>query len=136
MSEKNGTNLLVLVNTGTPTVPVYEAVACQRDATIERTTDPIDISCKDNRAMKVEPGRYSTTVSFDNLYISTDAGYLAMEAAMDDGTTILLAREEGGVVIETAEAVITSLSESFPDQDAAVVSSSFTINGVWTEVGT
>ena len=97
----NGTDLLVLVNTGTPGTPVYEAVGCQRDATLDEATATIDVSCKESRAQRVLPGRYSGTVSLDALYVPTDAAYLALRDANRNGDMILIAREEYGVAIET-----------------------------------
>jgi len=45
-------------------------------------------------------------------------------------------RDYEGTPAETADAIITSLSEKMPDQDAAIVSIGGTIDGEWTEVGT
>lgn len=131
----NGTDLLLLVNTGTPTVPTYEVVGCQRDATIEETTDTIDVSCKNSRAQRVLPGRYSGTISLDALYIPTNAAYLALVDANRNGDLILVARQEDGVVTATVNAKVDTISEAFPDQDAATISVSLTIDGFWTEVG-
>ena len=54
---------------------------------------------------------------------------------MRDGVLILVAREEDGVVTETADVRIDSLSGKFPDQAEAVVSIGMTVDGFWTEVG-
>lgn len=133
----NGVDVMLLVNTGVPAVPVYEAVGQQRDVTFNETTAEIDASNKnDGRGFRVLPGRYKATLSLDSLYIDDDAGYLALQAAMRDGELILVARELEGAAIETAEAVITSLSETFPDQDVGTVSCSLTIDDMWCEVGT
>jgi len=131
----NGADLLLLVNTGTPSVPSYEAVGCQRDATIEETSDTIDNSCKDSRAQRVEPGRYSSTVSLDAVYVSSDAGYLALRDANRNGDLILIARQEEDVVVETATAKVDSISETFPDQAESTISISLTLDGFWVEVG-
>jgi len=131
----NGSDFLVLVNTGTPEVPAYEVAGCQRDATVEESSDTIDVSCKDSRAQRVLAGRYSSTVSFDHLYVPTNDGYLALRAANRDGELILIAREWGGAVQEIADAKVDSISESFPDQGESVVSISLTIDGFWEEVG-
>lgn len=131
----NGTDLLLLANTGTPTVPVYEAVGSQRDATIEENSDTIDFSSKESRAQRVWPGRYSSSISLDALYVPTDAAYLALKAANRDGTLILVAREKSGVVVETVDAKVDSISESFPDQGEATISVALTVDGSWTEVG-
>lgn len=131
----NGTDLLILANTGTPTVPVYEAVGSQRGATLVENTATIDYSSKDSRAQRVGPGRFSGTISLESLYVPDGDAYAALKAANRDGTMILVARQESEVVIETVEAKIDSLSEAFPDQGEATVSASLTIDGFWEVVG-
>jgi len=133
----NGTDIMLLVNTGTAAVPVYEALGSQRDVTFDEETAEIDASNKnDGRAKRVLPGRYSAGLSLDALYVPTNDAYLALQAAMRDGELILVAREDDGVTQETADALITSLSEGFPDQDAGTISIDLVIDGDWTEVGT
>lgn len=131
----NGSDVLLLVNTGTPTVPVYEAVGSQRDVTFEESTEEIDVSSKDGRAKRVLPGRYSSSISMDALYVPSDAAFQALQDAMRDGEMILVAREEEGVTLETANAVITNMSSAMPDQGASTISISLTIDGEWTAVG-
>lgn len=130
----NGSDVLLLVNTGTPAVPVYEAVGSQRDVNFDEATEAIDVSSKDSRATRVLPGRYSANLSLDALYVWADAGYRALRDAMRDGNLILVARQDDGVTLETADALITSLSESFPDQAEAVISISMDIDNFWTEL--
>lgn len=132
----NGFDVKILVNTGTVDVPAYTAVGSQRDITFDETTEEIDASSKDSRAMRVLPGRYGATFSFDSLYVPDNTAYLALRSAMRNGELILVARENAEVSEETADALITSLSESFPDQDVGTVSIAGTIDGEWTEVGT
>lgn len=129
----NGTDLLLLVNTGTPSVPVYEAVAKQRDAAFEESTAEIDVSSKDAREQEVIAGRYTANLSLDHLYVPTDDGYQALKDAMRNGELILVAKQVEEVTTETAYAVVTSLSERFPDQGEATVSASLTISGGWIE---
>ena len=130
----NGTDVLLLVNTGTVAVPVYEAVGSQRDVSFDEATEEIDVSSKDSRAKRVLPGRYSASLSLDALYGWTDDGYRALRDARRDGELILVAREDDSTTIETADALITSLSESFPDQGEGAISISMTIDGFWTEL--
>jgi predicted secreted protein len=132
----NGTDVLLLVNTGTVLVPVYEAVGCQRDVTFDEANEEIDVSCKDAREKRVLAGRYSASISLDGVYVPTCDAYNALKDAMRAGDLILVAREEDGVTTETANALVVSMSEAFPDQDAATISVSLTIDGAWTEVGT
>ena len=130
----NGSDVLLLVNTGTALVPVYEAVGSQRDVSFDEATEEIDVSSKDSRAKRVLPGRYSASLSLDALYVWTDDGYRALRDAMRDGELILVAREDDSTTIETGDALITSLSESFPDQGEGAISISMTIDGFWTEL--
>jgi len=132
----NGTDILVLINTGTLLAPTYEVMGSQRDVSFEETNDEIDISSKDQREKRVLAGRYSSSVSLDALYVPTDAAYQALKAACRDGTAVRLLRQEGGVDLELADAIIASMSESGPDQGEAVVSISFTIDNAWIEIGT
>jgi len=131
----NGADVLLLVNTGTAAVPVYEAVGSQRDVTFDEATDEIDVSSKDSRAKRVLPGRYSASLSLDALYVPTNDAYLALRSAMRDGDLILVARQEEEVTTETANALITSLSETFPDAGEGTISIGLTIDGEWAEVG-
>jgi predicted secreted protein len=131
----NGSDLLLLCNIGTPAVPVYQAIGCSTGATIDEASATIDVSCKDSRAQRVLNGRYSSSISIDTLFVPDNASYLALQAALRNGDLILIAREEYGVVVETADAKVDSLSSSFPDQDAATVSIGMTIDGFWQAVG-
>lgn len=132
---RNGSDILVLINTGTPSVPSYTVMASQRDVTFDEATEEIDVSSKDARHKRVLPGRYSCNMSFDSLWVPTDAAYQALKAAQRDGELILIARQEYGVVIETADALITGMSEGFPDQAEATISMSLVVDGMWAEVG-
>lgn len=131
----NGSSLLILVNTGTLETPIYSAVGSQRDASVDENTEIIDYSNKESRNRRVGPGRYSSTVSLDALYVPGDAAYAVLRVAMRDGTTVVIAKEESDVVTEMATAVVATLSETYPDQAEATISASFEIDGAWEEVG-
>jgi TP901-1 family phage major tail protein len=128
----NGSDILLFVNTGTPELPSYEAVGSQRDVTFEENTEEIDVSSKDQREMRVIAGRYSANISLDALYVPDDAAFLALQNAMRNGELILVQRQEAGVALEEADALITSMSSSFPDQGEGTISISLTIDGAWT----
>jgi len=131
----NGSDVVLLVNTRTKLVPAYEIVGSQRDVSFEETTEEIDVSSKDGRAKRVIAGRYASSISLDALYVPSDTAYQALKDAKRNGELILVAREENEVTLETANALITSMSESFPDQGEATISISLTIDDVWTVVG-
>lgn len=123
MAEINGADVLISIGAN--------VLGSQRDATIEQTTEEIDESSKTSRNKKVAAGRYGSTISLEALYVPTDTAYLALRTAMRAGTTVTVSRAGGGVT-ESASAIITSLSEGFPDQDGATVSISLTIDGAWS----
>jgi len=131
----NGADILLLANTGTDASPVWTAVGSQTGVTFEETNDEIDLSSKDSRAKRVSAGRYGATISLDALYVPSDTAYLALKAAMRAGDLIKVRREEEGTATEEADALITSMSEEGPDQDAATISIDLTIDGEWSEVG-
>jgi hypothetical protein len=131
----NGSDVMLMVNTGSEAVPAYELVGCQRDVTFEETTEEIDVSCKPLRAKRVIAGRYGATISLDALYVPSNEAFQALRDANRDGNLILVAREEMGVTLETANALITSMSEAMPDQAEATISISLTVDGEWVEVG-
>ena len=119
----NGTAILVLIDT--------DLVASQRDMSIEETTNTIDVSSKDQREFRGLPGRYESTVSLSGLYVPTDLAYLAMQAAMRNGTLVTLVIMESGIVTESAQATIETLNRTAPDQDAALCDASFKLDGAW-----
>jgi TP901-1 family phage major tail protein len=131
----NGADILVYVNTGTTGSPVWTVVGSQRGVTFEESNEEIDLSSKDGRAARVDYGRYSASVSLEALYVPDDAAYVALKAAARNGDKVQIQREEEGSDLEYALAVITSISEEGPDQDASTVSVDFTIDGEWTAVG-
>jgi TP901-1 family phage major tail protein len=132
----NGTDILLMVNTGSPSVPVYEVVGSQRDATFGETNETIDVSSKDTgRGKRVLAGRYTSEITMDALYVPSDAAYQALKNALRDGTLIKVVRQESGASMEQADAVVTDLSQAAPDQDAATVSIGLAIDGLWTELG-
>jgi len=134
--ELNGKDILVRVESS-PGSGVFITIGSQRGVTFNEATAPIDISSKESRAAYSLPGRYSSTVTLEHLYIPSASGYNALKAAMRDGTYIELLRSEdhgsGQAEVERASAVCTGLNTSGPDNDAAVVSADFTINGEWDE---
>jgi len=120
----NGTDILIYID--------GDLVGSQRDCSWEETTEEIDVSSKDSRAMAVLPGRYGCTISLDALYVPDDTAYLALQTAMRDGTEVEVWRVEDSVVEESADAIVTSLARSAPDQGEATVSCSLRIDGEWS----
>lgn len=119
----NGSDVLLLVE-GT-------VVGYQRDVTFEEATEAIDVSSKESRARRVTAGRYSASVSLDALYVPDDVAYQSLKSAMRTGALVTVLRQEDGVALEHAEALVTALSEKAPDQDAATLSVELVIDCEW-----
>ncbi len=119
----NGADVLVLIE--------GDLVGSQRDVSFDESNEVIDMSSKNSRARAVDYGRYSSTVSLDSLYVPTDTAYIALKAAERAGNKVQLMRQQEGTILESAMAVIASMSEAAPDQDAVTVSISFEIDGEW-----
>lgn len=130
----NGADVLVIVDVGVST-PSFVVAAGQRDVTFDESNNLIDISSKDTgRIEEVLMGRLTQTVTLDMLFINGDAGYLALKDASRNGTSVTIRRRFQGTDIEEVTAFVETRSETFPDQDAGLVSLSFRLSGSWTAV--
>lgn len=130
----NGADVLLYVNTGTTEAPDFTALAGQRGATRDRNAATIDISHKLDKYERFIPGRLSSTMSFDGLWVPDDAAYAALEAAYDDQQTIVARLVQDGEPWKEADGFLTSISESYPDQEAATISANFQVSGAWRDV--
>jgi predicted secreted protein len=128
--ELNGFDVLVQVQEPAGSGS-FLTVGSQRGVTFAETTAPIDLSSKERREYVGTPGRYSATVSLEHLYIPAASGYLKLRTAMRSGTMVTIKRRQLNADLESASAIVTSLSENFPDQEGAVVSADFQISGPW-----
>ncbi len=129
--EVNGTDILVQVESPADSGN-YLTIGSQRGATYGEQTASVDMSSKENRKKFVNPGRYSSTVSLEALYIPTASGLSMLKNAMRNGTYVRLRRKELGATLETAQCVCTGLSQTAPDQEASVISAEFELNGGWS----
>lgn len=129
--EVNGTDILVQVEHPADSGN-YLTIGSQRGATFGEQTASVDMSSKEDRKRFVNPGRYSSTLSLEHLYVPTSSGYAMLKNAMRNGTYVRVRRRELGSTLETAQCVCTGLSLAAPDQEASVVSAEFDVNGAWS----
>lgn len=130
--EVNGVDVIVQVQQP-PGSGSFVTIGSQRGVTFGEQTNPIDISSKERREGVYLPGRYTSTLSLEHLYIPNSSGYDMLKTAMRDGEYVRLRRKELGSNLEEANAVCTGLNGSFPDQDAAVISADFQVSGAWED---
>lgn len=124
-----GTSFLVQVNTGTEAAPVWTTVGSQRDATVSRSLDVIDVSNKDSRNRRIKPGRYMVEISFDHLYVPGAAELQRLKTAIRDALFTQVREFVNGAAGIVYGGYITGHEESFPDMAEAVVSCTFTGDG-------
>lgn len=130
----NGSDVLLLVNTGTDAAPVWTAVGSQRNVEFPESVEPVDVSSKDSPNRRVIGGRYQASVTLESLYVPSDLAFIKLKTACRSRQLIKIRRQEAGTDIEEASALITELSPSFPDQAEATVSISLEIDGAWQAV--
>jgi predicted secreted protein len=134
MAGTNGTDILIKVRTAVGPPEVYTVVGSQRDISIDENVAEIDFSSKDQPEQVVGGGRYTSSLSFDEVYLPTDAGYVALKTSFMARTLVKIEIFEAAVAKRSAMALITKMSKNFPDQDASTVSIDMTVSGAWTDI--
>jgi flagellin-like hook-associated protein FlgL len=120
----NGNSVTILIG--------LDSVAGQTDVSFTETRDVFDTSVKGDDKRTLAAGRYSSSLTLDNLFVDGDSAYSALQTAVRGGTTVTVVRaDSGGSTIESATAYVTSLSENFPDQDNSTVTVNLEITGAW-----
>lgn len=122
--EMNGSDVLLKVG--------GHIVGSQRGVSFQEQNATIDFSSKIQREGVFDYGRYTASLSLEALYVPTNSGYLAIRTAMRSGDLVTVIRRESAVDTQSASAVVTSLSEDFPDQGEATVAVDLQISGAWT----
>lgn len=130
MPAINGADVVILIedpdNTGT-----FIPIASQKDATFEESNGEIDFSDKLSRVEKVGYGRYSWTVTLDALYVPEDRSIGHLFRAMRTAEEVRIRRRELGTDVQEALAIITSMSTSYPDNEASTISISLRNASEW-----
>lgn len=133
MAER-GIDFLVYVNVGTVLAPSWQLVAGQKDATLNRSMEPIDITAKDNYGWAATlDGVREWSIDFDWLYSDSDTGVTHLEDAFTNGTEVLVKIETPGADIYSGAAYLTELTLEMPYEDVAAYSGTLTGNGTLTK---
>lgn len=128
----NGSDVIIKVNTGTPTVPVWTVVGKQSGLKISEKVGVIDGSGKEDGERVVEGGRYEATLTLDALYVPTDAAYTALRTAFRSAALTKVQTIVSGTAKEHADALISGMDGDFPDQGSATISVTLEVSGAWT----
>ena len=117
-------------------------VGSQTGVTFSESRDTIDKTSKANAGTTaLIKGKYSSTCSMNALYVDSDTAFTAVRAAVRSGAQVLLMRQEpqgsGGTDADVAvdwykcTALVTSISEDFPQDGVGTCSAEFAVNGAW-----
>lgn len=125
-----GIDILVSVNTGTAQAPVWAVVGGQRGATLNRSSEAIDVTNKVTGSWKKSiAGFKEWSVDCDGLLVADDAGFEALETAFMSGGEVEIKIAEGEVLKYSGKAIITDFPIEAPYDDVATYSVAFTGSG-------
>lgn len=123
MAVVRGVDVLIYVNTGTETTPVWTVVGGQRGAKLTEENEPIDVTNKTTAdGADYEYGIPKWKLTCDGVYINDDAGYQALKQAKDNRTPIKVRIQEDGTYTSEGYAIIASLEIEAPYDDVATYS--------------
>jgi len=123
MTNQNGSDILVEID--------GDLIATQSDVTFDESTAAIEFFSKDTRARGVEAGHYQCSISLDALYCPTCLVQQALKSALRLGGKVTVNRIENGVVLESCQAIVASMSEAAPDAAPVTVAITFEVDGEW-----
>ncbi len=130
----NGAKVLLIVNSGTVDNPVWTEVGQQTELTSESKSNLIDVTSKDDDHKKFIYGTTDDTVKLTSLYVPDDAAMQAIRNAKKNKATVILRRTLDGTAVEEAEALIETISDSWPNDDSSETEISFQLNEEWHEI--
>jgi predicted secreted protein len=122
----NGADVLLYVGA--------EPLAGQRGATRSQDAATIDVSHKLDKYERFIPGRLSSQLQFDGLWVPDDTAYQALQTARENQDTVVCRLMFDGAPWREADGFITTMTESYPDQDAATISATFQVSGAWRDI--
>lgn len=133
---KNGSAILLAVNTGTDQTPVFSAIPCQTSAEYTLSVDAIDTSCKDSPDNTNIPGARDRTISVESnptdwpeFAVSPSGSEEVLRAAAEAGEQIRGCIVVDGDNLEEFVATITGFSVSAPREDKVTMSIDLQLSG-------
>jgi predicted secreted protein len=118
-----GKDYLLFVNTGTAYVPVWTLVGGQRSASLGRTTDEIDTSCKTSGGYKSAiSGLRGWSIDLDGLLLLQDNGIAAFDRAYEQGKSVNIKLLYPDSTFRVGWATLTDYSNEAPHDGEASLS--------------
>ena len=126
---------LVLIRIEDPNNPgTYRTIGGQRGVDLSKTADLIDASTKDSASTVFLTGRLNSTLSLDSVFLPNDLAISDLKTHYTAKTQLKVRKQDSGTEIEEANAFVTEISESHPDNDVATYSIEIQIVGGWSAV--
>ncbi len=137
MPGRVGNDFLLHVQTGVTAagVPIFTEVGGQRGLSTETSREMIDLSDKTSDHSNSGYGRQDTTASLEGIMMEGDAGYNALENAINKKLPILAEIRDKGVTYQQAQVLVSSLSKEYADNDAVSASMEMQLNSPWAASG-
>lgn len=132
-----GVDILLYVNTGTEASPNYVVLGGQSGATLNRSTNVIEVTAKDaNGWTENVAGIKSWSVEAEGFIVANDSAYQFLEDAWLNGTELEVKISYPSGKTYKGKVLISDFPEEFPGDDAATYSLTFTGTGpLTTETG-
>ena len=125
-----GKDFLLSINTGTIEIPTWTLIGGQRNSSLGRQADEIDVSHKTSGGWKsTKAGLRSWSIDLDGLVLLADAGVQALEQAFNEGKEVHLKFEYPDYSYRTGWAAITELSIDTPHDGEASIKGTLNGNG-------
>lgn len=133
----NGSDVILYVDVGTAEDPDWQPVACQRGLSISEQANMINVSCKGSEIEQNVYGRITGTITLDAVIVESPQGLEFLRGAMWDKKEVIIRRAKKADKDEYAEdafALIESVEQNYPEEDASTFSVSLRINSKWEKV--
>lgn len=126
-TTKRGLDVLIKIGS--------QAIGGQKSASIEMSTDSIDVSNKvTGEWVQKIPGFKQWSMTCDGLYISDDEGYAALMTAFKNSTPVqVIFADEHATISQSGNAIVSSMSLDAPYDDALTYAVSFEGVGALTD---
>lgn len=126
-TTKRGLDVLIKIGS--------QAIGGQKSASIEMSTDSIDVSNKvTGEWVQKIPGFKQWSMTCDGLYISDDEGYAALMTAFKNSTPVqVIFADENATISQSGNAIVSSMSLDAPYDDALTYAVSFEGVGALTD---
>ncbi len=111
---RSGRAVLLYVNIGTESVPVWERVGYSTGLDISAQRSTQTASHKDSSQDVIISGNMSRSYTITGFHVPSDAGQAKLNAALESDQALLLEKRDTGEAVQRVRVKATSYNESHP----------------------